>query len=172
VSSQRPSASGSTIDAFSIRVGRVVAWLTLVMVLLTSVIVVLRYAFEAGFIWLQESLTWIHALVFMLGAAYTLQRDEHVRVDIFYRKMGPKRRAWVDAIGVLSFVFPLCGFFLYECYDYVAASWSIGEVSVNAGGLPYPFVPLLKTILLLMPVAVALQGLSLLLASIRRIRDS
>lgn len=165
------SNSQSGIDAFSIRVGHAMAWLTLVMVLVTSIIVVMRYAFEFGVIWLQEALSWIHAVVFMLGAAYTLQRDEHVRVDIFYRKMSTKRRAWVDAIGVSLFLFPLCGFFLYECYDYVAASWSMREVSVNAGGLPYPFVPLLKTILLVMPVAVALQGLSLLLSSIRRIRS-
>lgn len=168
--SNNESGTVSHIDAFSIRTGNAVAWLTLIMVLVTTIIVVLRYAFEFGFIWLQEALTWLHAVVFMLGAAYTLQREEHVRVDIFYCKMSARRRAWVNAIGVVLFVFPLCGFFLYECYDYVAASWSIGEVSVNAGGLPYPFVPLLKTILLVMPVAVALQGLSLLLASVRQIR--
>lgn len=168
--SNKESSVASRIDMFSNRVGNAVAWLTLVMVLVTVVIVVLRYAFEFGVIWLQESLTWIHAVVFMLGAAYALQREEHVRVDIFYRKMSTKRRAWVNALGVVIFVFPLCAFFLYECYDYVAASWSIGEVSVNAGGLPYPFVPLLKSILLAMPVAVALQGLSLLLVSLRQIR--
>lgn len=168
--SKHASGTVSRIDAFSNRVGNAVAWLTLVMVLVTCVIVVLRYAFESGFIWLQESLTWLHAVVFMLGAAYALQREDHVRVDIFYRKMSAKRRAWVNAFGVVVFVFPLCAFFLYECYDYVAASWSIGEVSINAGGLPYPFVPLLKSILLVMPVAVALQGLSLLLASLRQIR--
>jgi TRAP-type mannitol/chloroaromatic compound transport system permease small subunit len=168
----KQSAVESGIDALSVRIGNAVAWLTLVMVLVTSVIVVMRYAFEFGFIWLQEGVTWIHAVVFMLGAAYALQRDEHVRVDVFYQKMSPKQRGWVDAAGVILFLFPLCGFFLYECYDYVAVSWSIREVSVNAGGLRYPFVPLLKSVLLLMPIAVAVQGLSLLLASIRRIRGT
>jgi TRAP-type mannitol/chloroaromatic compound transport system permease small subunit len=168
----RQSGIESGIDAFSVRVGNAVAWLTLVMVLATSVIVVMRYAFGFGIIWLQEGVTWIHAVVFMLGAAYALQRDEHVRVDVFYRSMSPKQRGWVDAIGVSLFLLPLCGFFVYECYDYVALSWSIREVSVNAGGLPYPFVPLLKSVLLLMPVAVAVQGFSLLLASIRRIRSA
>ena len=146
------------LDAFSIRVGHAVSWLTLLMVLVTFVIVVLRYVFGTGLIWLQESLTWMHAAVFMLGAAYTLQQEEHVRVDIFYRKMSDKQRAWVNLLGVLIFVFPMCAFFVYESIDYVAASWSIREVSRNSGGLPYPAVPLLKSVLVIMPVAVALQG--------------
>lgn len=158
------------IDAFNRVTGNAVAWLTLAMVLVTSLVVAMRYLLEFGVIWLQESVTWMHGLVFMLGAAYTLQRDEHVRVDIFYRNMSEKRRALVDALGVLLFVFPLCGFMLYESFAYVVASWSIREVSVNAGGLPYPFVPLVKSALLAMPVAVALQGLAMLLASLVRIR--
>ena len=141
------------------------------MVLVTFVIVVLRYVFGTGQIWLQESLTWMHAVVFMLGAAYTLQQEEHVRVDIFYRKMSDKRRAWVNLLGVLVFIFPMCGFFIYASIDYVVAAWSIGEVSRNSGGLPYPFIPLLKSALLVMPSMVALQGLSLLLHSAQTIRE-
>lgn len=150
--------------------GHAIAWLTLLMVLATVVIVILRYVFDAGEIWLQESVTWMHAAVFMLGAAYTLQRDEHVRVDIFYRGLGPRGRGWVDCLGVLLFLLPTCVFLFIASWDYVAASWSIREVSRDAGGLAYPFVPLLKSILLLMPVAVALQGMSLFLVSLRRIR--
>ncbi len=159
------------LDSISIGVGRAVSWLTLLMVIVTFIIVVLRYVFDTGFIWLQESLTWMHAVVFMLGAAYTLQQEQHVRVDIFYRKMSDKRRAWVDFLGVLVFIFPMCAFFVYTSMDYVAASWSIREVSRNSGGLPYPFVPLLKSVLVIMPVAVALQGLSLLLRSTQIIRE-
>lgn len=159
------------LDAFSIRVGHAISWLTLLMVLVTFVIVVMRYVFDTGLIWLQESLTWMHAAVFMLGAAYTLQQEEHVRVDIFYRKMSDRRRAWVNLLGVLIFVFPMCAFFVYESIDYVAASWSIGEVSRNSGGLPYPAVPLLKSVLVIMPVAVALQGLALLLRAMQVIRE-
>lgn len=158
------------IDALNRAVGNAVAWLTLAMVLVTTLIVVLRYVFEFGVIWLQESVTWMHAVVFMLGAAYTLQRDEHVRVDVFYRRLDARRRALVDAAGVLLFVLPLCGWIVYESWDYVRTSWMIAEVSVNAGGLPYPFVPLLKTLLLLMPGLVALQGIALLLASLIRLR--
>ena len=160
----------TVIDALNRVTGNVVAWLTLAMVLVTSLSVAMRYMFEFGVIWLQESVTWMHAVVFMLGAAYTLQRDEHVRVDIFYRKMSPARRGLVDALGVILFVFPLCGYMLYESWGYVVASWSIREISVNSGGLPYPFVPLIKTALLIMPVAIALQGLSLLISSLLRMR--
>ena len=160
------------IDGVNRVTGNVVAWLTLAMVLVTSLVVAMRYLFGFGVIWLQESVTFMHAVVFMLGAAYALQRDEHVRVDIFYRNMSDRRRAVVDAFGVLLFVFPLCGFILYESFDYVVASWSVGEVSVNAGGLPYPFVPLVKSTLLAMPIAVALQGMAMLLASLLRFRSA
>lgn len=160
----------SRLDALSDATGRAAAWLTLMMVLLTVVIVILRYVFDAGFIWLQESLTWMHAAVFMLGAAYTLQQDEHVRVDIFYRKMTPKRQAWVNLLGVLLFIFPVCGFLLVESWDYVRAAWRLSEVSRDSGGLPYPAIPLMKSLLLLMPLAVLLQGLAMLLRAIGRIR--
>lgn len=159
----------SALDALNRIIGQAVAWLTLAMVLVTTVIVVLRYAFEFGAIWLQESLTWMHAVVFMLGAAYTLERDEHVRVDICYRRMSERGRALVDAAGVLLFVLPLCGWIAYESWGYVATSWAMGEVSVNAGGLPYPFVPLSKSLLLLLPLLVALQAVSMLLVSLMRL---
>lgn len=158
------------IDRFSIATGHIASWLTLLMVALVFVIVVMRYVFDSGMIWVQETLTWMHAVVFMLGAAYTLQQDEHVRVDIFYRDMSERRRAIVNICGVFLFIFPLCGFFIWSAWDYVAASWSIGEVSRNAGGLPFPFVPLLKSALLVMPLAVALQGVSMLLRSASQLK--
>jgi TRAP-type mannitol/chloroaromatic compound transport system permease small subunit len=106
----------------------------------------------------------------MAGAAYTMQQDQHVRVDIFYRDMSDRRRAWVNLLGVTFFVFPMCAFFVWTAWDFVAASWSVGEVSRNTGGLPFPSVPLLKSMLIVMPLAVALQGLSWLLRSISGIR--
>ena len=140
------------------------------MVLVTFVVVVMRYVFDAGFIWLQESVIWMHAVVFMLGAAYTLRDEEHVRVDVFYRAMSPRRRAWVDLIGVLIFLFPLCGFLALNTWDFVLQSWSVREASREPGGLPYPFIPILKSVILLMPVTVSLQGLSLFLRSLRTVR--
>jgi len=160
------------LDRFSIRTGQAAAWLTLVMVLVTLVIVVLRYAFDVGFIWLQESLTWMHAAVFMIGAAYTLQQEEHVRVDVFYRTMSVRRQALVNALGVLLFLLPFCIYLAYEAWDYVGRAWGSHEISRDAGGLPYPAVPLLKSVLLLMPVTLALQGVSLLLRSASRLRGN
>lgn len=158
------------IDRISTILGKAASWLTLFMVLVTFIVVVMRYVFDAGLIWLQESVTWMHAVVFMVGAAYTLQQEEHVRVDVFYRTMNARRRAWVDATGVIVFVWPLCLLLAWKSYDFVAASWGLKEASRESGGLSYPLVPLLKTVLLVMPAAVALQGASLFMRSLRTLR--
>ena len=163
--------SQNLFDRISSAGGKVTAWLTLLMVIFTAVIVVMRYAFDAGLIWLQESVVWMHAAVFMLGAAYTLLHEEHVRVDIFYRRMSARRRAITDLIGVIVFLLPLCGFLAYSAYDFAAASWSIREISREPGGLAYPMIPVLKSIVVLMPVAVALQGVSLMLRSLAALRN-
>ncbi len=159
------------LDRFSEISGQLTAWLTLLMVVVTFVVVVMRYLFDAGFIWMQESVVWMHAFVFMVGAAYTLQRDEHVRVDIFYREMSDKGRAWIDLLGVLIFLLPLCIFLALKAWGFVAFSWALAEMSRESGGLPYPLLPLLKTILVLMPTAVGLQGVSLALKSLKTITD-
>ncbi|MDH3490779.1 MAG: TRAP transporter small permease subunit [Gammaproteobacteria bacterium] len=158
-------------DKISSTTGKASAWLTLFMVIVTFVIVVMRYVFDAGLIWLQESVIWMHAVVFMMGAAYTLQHEDHVRVDVFYRTMSVRRRAWIDLLGVIIFLFPLCAFLAWKSFDFVAASWGLHEASRESGGLPYPLIPLLKTVLLLMPIALALQGSSLLLRSLKTLRQ-
>ena len=165
-----PEPRTGLLDQISIIMGKAASWLTVVMVLVTFVIVVMRYVFDAGLIWLQESVIWMHATVFMLGAAYTLQQEDHVRVDVFYRTMSDTRRAWVDLVGVILFLWPLCFFLGWTSIDFVAASWNIHEASRESGGLPYPLIPLLKTVLLLMPFTVALQGASLLLRSLKILR--
>ena len=141
------------------------------MVLVTCVVVVLRYVFDIGFIWLQESVTWMHAVVFMLGAAYTLQRDEHVRVDVFYREVDARRKAIIDIVGVIVFLLPLCVYLGWASSDFVAASWKLREASRESGGLPYPMVPLLKSVLILMPVTLGLQGIALLMRSAAIVRE-
>ncbi|MDH3419376.1 MAG: TRAP transporter small permease subunit [Gammaproteobacteria bacterium] len=135
------------LERFGELTGAVIAWLTILMVLGTFIVVVLRYAFDLGWISMQESITWMHAAVFMLGAAYTLKQDEHVRVDIFYRRMQHKRRALVDLIGTLVFLLPVSIFLAMSSWDYVVTSWVIQESSREAGGLPYPFVPILKSLI-------------------------
>jgi TRAP-type mannitol/chloroaromatic compound transport system permease small subunit len=148
--------------------GRAVAWLTLLMTLLTFFVVVMRYGFNQGWIWLQESVTYLHAAVFMVAAAWTLQTDDHVRVDIFYRDRSPRYRAAVNLAGTLLFLVPFGILMLAVGWDYVAASWSTHEVSREAGGLPA--VWLLKSLILVLPALLLLQAWVTALASIRQLR--
>jgi len=159
------------LDRIARFTGKATSWLTLLMVLVTVVIVVMRYVFDAGMIWMQESVTWMHAAVFMLGAAYTLQHEDHVRVDIFYRRMSGRQRALVDLVGVIAFLLPICGFLAYSSYGFAAAAWSIHEITREPGGLPYPAIPLLKTVVIVMPLLLALQGLSMLRRSLAVLRQ-
>ena len=148
------------LERFADFTGAAIAWLTVLMVLGTFVVVVLRYAFDLGWIAMQESITWMHAAVFMLGAAYTLKEDEHVRVDIFYRRLPGKRRAFVDLVGTLVFLLPMAIFLMSSSWDYVVTSWAIQESSREAGGLPYPFVPILKSLIPATALLLAVQGLA------------
>lgn len=160
------------IDRFNIQVGRAIAWLTSVMVLLTFFIVSLRYVFDSGWIWLQELVNWMHAAVFMLAAAYTLARDEHVRVDIFYRAFSPHKKAIVDAAGVLFLLLPFSLFLIISSWDYVAVSWAVRESSREAGGLVFPLVPLLKCFIPVMAIMLSLQAISLLCRAIINMSSS
>ncbi|MDH5179883.1 MAG: TRAP transporter small permease subunit [Gammaproteobacteria bacterium] len=158
------------LEAISEKTGQLVAWLTLAMVVLTFIVVVLRYAFNTGWIGMQELITYLHAFVFMLGAAYTLKHEGHVRVDIFYRKMSPRRQALVDFLGCLLLLFPVCLFILWSSWEYVFSSWKLLEGSPEADGLPLVFV--LKTAILLMAVLLLLQGLAQLLRALLQLQES
>ena len=151
----------NALDLVNDWVGRIAAWLALAMVLTMFLVVLLRYAFDMGSIAMQESVTYMHATLFMLGAAYTLQQNGHVRVDIFYQGFSRKGRAWVDLLGTALLLLPVCIFILISSWDYVGNSWAVREASREAGGLPGVY--LLKTLLLIMPVLMLLQGLIWLL---------
>ncbi|MCW8829505.1 MAG: TRAP transporter small permease subunit [Gammaproteobacteria bacterium] len=152
------------LDLLSEWSGRLIAWLTLGMVAVTFAVVVLRYLFDIGWIALQESVTYMHALVFMLGAAYTLRHDGHVRVDIFYQRFGPRGKAWVDLFGTLLLLLPVTLFIAWASWDYVSSAWALKEGSPEAGGIPGVY--LLKTAIPLMALLLTLQGLSLALRSL------
>jgi len=157
------------LERINVIIGRGVAWLTLVMVLTTFIIVVMRYLFDSGWIWLQESITWMHAAVFMLAAAYTLAREEHVRVDIFYRRFSVRGQALVDAAGTIFLLIPVAVFIIIVSWDYVMISWEIHETSREAGGLIYPFPSILKSLIPLMSLMLLLQGVVLLSRAMQRI---
>ena len=134
------------------------------MVAITFVVVVLRYAFDIGWIAMQESVSYMHAIVFMLGAAYTLKHNAHVRVDIIYQRCSDKTRAWIDCIGTLLLLMPVTGFIIWSSWGYVADSWAIQEGSRNSGGLPGVY--LLKTSILLMAGLLILQSVALFLQNL------
>ncbi|MCW4630234.1 MULTISPECIES: TRAP transporter small permease subunit [Marinomonas] len=151
-------------EAISHYTGKFVAWFTLAMMLLTCFIVLLRYGFGIGSTALQESVLYLHAMVFMLGAAYTLKDDEHVRVDVFYRGFSVTKKAWVNIIGGVFFLLPFTLYTAYLSLDYVSASWRVMETSAEPGGLP--FVYLLKTLIPIMMVSLILQGTADILKNI------
>ena len=158
------------LDRFADITGRVVAWLTLAMGLITFTVVVQRYLFNSCSIALHESIIYLHAFVFMLGAAWTLKEDGHVRVDIFYGKMQPRTRAWINLLGSLLLLLPVCVFILYSSLGYVAQSWSIREGSQETGGLDAVY--LLKTAIPVMAGLLLLQGCATVLKSILAIRGN
>ena len=146
------------LDAFTEATGRWLAWLALGMAAVTAFVVLLRYGFNIGSIAAQEAVTYMHGALFMLGAAFTLKHGGHVRVDIFYRRFTPRTQAWINSLGAIVFLLPVCLFILGVSWNYVAESWAIREVSPEPGGIPAVF--LLKTLLLLLPVNLVLQGVA------------
>lgn len=155
------------IDKLNEWIGRAVAWLMLAMVLVMCAVVLLRYGFGIGSIKLQESVTWMHGLGFMLGAAYALKHDAHVRVDVLYARWSPRRRAWVDLLGSLLLLWPVALLLLAASWPYVLSSWRTLEASSQVGGLPGLFlfksaIPLAAVLLLLQGLAQGLKALAVI----------
>ena len=153
----------SAIEKFTEVTGRFISWATVTMVILVVLVVITRYFLGLGSIALQESVTYLHCLVFMMGFAFTLKHDGHVRVDIFYRGFSPRFKAIVNLIGGLLFLIPFCLLIFFISWDYVLASWVIRETSAENNGLP--FIYLLKTLMLLMPATLVLQGIAEIIRS-------
>jgi TRAP-type mannitol/chloroaromatic compound transport system permease small subunit len=148
-------------------VGQLISWLSLFMVLITFVIVVLRYGFNTGYIAMQESVIYLYAISFLLGISYTFQSDQHVRVDIFYNKMSFKQKSWVNLLGIIFLLLPMAGFIFCTSWGYVLSSWQVMEESGEAGGLP--FVYLLKSNILLMAVLLGIEGIAQLLINLQNL---
>lgn len=171
VTSENPlSGIANYIDKVNKALCRGVAYTTIVMVLLTFAIVALRKGADMGWIALQESVMYFHALVFMVGSAFALQCDAHVRVDVFYRQFAPTKKAWVNIIGCLLLLGPTCAVILFYSLPYVTESWRLLESSKEAGGLP--LVYLLKSLIPLAAVLLLLQGISEVIKNIQLIQQS
>lgn len=177
----------SLLDTITERCGHLVSWLVLVLIILTLAVAVPRYLLSNDWFlslhlfyldWesirtiysryvnaLGDSVQYVHAIIFMVGVSYALKQGDHVRIDIVYRKLKPRERAWVNIICYLTLFFPLFIFLLVMSTPYVMNSWNVLESSARPGGLP--FIYLLKTFLLIMPAMMILQGIAQLLRNMQ-----
>ena len=138
---------------------RAAAYCALLMMMAQVFSVIARYVFSYGLISIQESVIYGHSVMFLLGAAFVLRMNEHVRVDIFYDMFSPRVRHAVDLIGLVFFVVPVSVLILWVATPYVLRSWETLEGSRQAGGIPAIF--LLKTAILIFAVSVMGQALAL-----------
>ncbi len=151
------------IDRLNQVLGATVAWLTLIMVLEQFAIVVMRYVFGVGYIYMQESIVYMHGILFLLGAGFTLLHNGHVRVDLIYREAPERQKALTDLLGSLLLLIPVMILILWVSYPYVEISWSVLEGSKETSGIPGIF--LLKTMILVFAVLMLLQGISMAIHS-------
>lgn len=161
------AALADRIDRLTAAIGRTAAWLSLAIVAIQFVVVLLRYLFGTGSIWLSETIIYAHAGLFMLTAAWTLREEGHVRVDIFYSQAAPHRKAMIDLVGALTLLMPFAVALGLLSLPYVMRSWSTLERSRETSGLPLVF--LLKTLIPVFALLLFLQGLSQALRAAARI---
>jgi TRAP-type mannitol/chloroaromatic compound transport system permease small subunit len=147
-----------SIERLTVAVGRAASWCTLAIVLLGFAVVLMRYALGFGSIWLQETIIYAHAALFLLAAAWTLKEGGHVRVDVFYATATPRTKALVDLCGALFLLLPFAVALFWFSLPYVMRSWAILERSPETSGLPLVF--LLKTLIPVFAVLLALQGVA------------
>jgi TRAP-type mannitol/chloroaromatic compound transport system permease small subunit len=152
------------LDSFSEMTGKICSWFVALMVLVTCLVVVMRYGLDMGSVFLQDVVLYLHGGLFLLGAAFALKRGAHVRVDIFYRNFSTSKKALVDLLGNLIFLQPICWTILLYSWGYVEFSWRIMEVSPEPDGLPFVYIQ--KSLLIVVAILLALQSISEILKSL------
>jgi TRAP-type mannitol/chloroaromatic compound transport system permease small subunit len=152
------TALADRIDRLNTAIGRAASWCALAIVLIGFAVVLMRYVLGVGSIWLQESILYAHAALFLLAAAWTLKEDGHVRVDVFYASAALRTKAWIDLLGALFLLLPFTLAIIYFSLPYVERSWAILERSRETSGLPLVF--LLKTLIPAFALLLALQGVA------------
>lgn len=158
------------LDAVNRLVGSVVRWFALAMMLLQFLVVLLRYVFGVSDIALNESVLYLHAALFMLGAGYTLLVDGHVRVDIFYASASPRSRSIIDICGHLFLLIPSMLVIFYWSWPSVRNSWAVLEGPISVGGIPASF--LLKSLIPAFCILLVVQSLSCLLRNLASLGDT
>ena len=137
--------------------GRFFARLIPVLLILVMIVVIGRYFFGIGRVDIQELALYVHALIFLGCAGWAYSEDEHVRVDILYRNASPEYKKLVNSLGILFFLLPTIGVLSYYAIDFVAASWSVKEISTEPGGLNFVYIQ--KSFIFLFPIVLALAGI-------------
>lgn len=151
-------------------IGNIFSWLALAIVLVCFTVVVQRYLFSTTFLWMQDLYIWLNGAMFTAVAGFALLRNDHVRVDIFYRPASTRTKAIIDIIGVCLFLLPFCWIVYTYGFTFVQRSWRIYEASANPGGMPGLFV--LKSFILVFATLIALQGIAMVLRSILVLRHA
>lgn len=151
-------------NSFTRLAGRGAMWFVLVMALVQFLVVILRYVFGLSFIWMQESITYMHGAVFLLAAGYALMTDDHVRVDIFYRGASARIKAWINLYGTYLLLAPVCLLLLWAASPYIYASWAATEGSNESSGVQLLF--LLKSFIPTFGVLMLLAGFDLAMRAV------
>ena len=157
----------NALDNFSESTGKICSWFVLLMVLITCLVVVMRYGLNMGSVLLQDIVLYLHGALFLLCSAFALKRQSHVRVDVFYRDFSPKRKAVIDLLGNLFFLQPMCWLVLFYSWRYVGWSWRIMERSPDPLGLPFVYIQ--KSLLISLCVLLLMQSASEIIKSIKNI---
>lgn len=156
------------INQFTEKTGQWVSWISLVLVALIGLDVLLRYVFNWSSSANQELEWHLFATLFLLGSAYALKHDKHVRVDVFYSRFSDTKKAWINLIGTIIFLIPFCLVVIQTSIPFAVDAWKISESSPEPGGLPHRFlvkstIPLGALLLLIQAIAEGLSALSTIL---------
>lgn len=167
------NSSLNIVERISEKIGAITSWLAIILVIVVCYDVVARYLFNTSSVAIQELEWHIFAVLFLLGATYTLKHDKHVRVDIFYSRMSIKNKAWINLLGVLFFLIPFCSIVFVTSLGFVANSFNVLESSPDPGGLPARYMlkavlPLSFLFLLAQGIAIAIKSLLILFPSFKK----
>ncbi len=158
------------LDRFIVLTGKGIRWLTSLLVLIICSDVIFRYAFNFSKTWIIDLEWWLFSIIFLIGAAYTLREDKHVRVDIFYSRLSETKQAWINMIGTTVLLIPWCILIIVKSYHYALNSWVIREGSPDPGGLPGRYV--IKSVICIAFILLIIQAILLLIENGKIIRKS
>ena len=156
---------------FAIRwIGEKSSYINVILVLIICIDVFMRYVLNTTQTWVIELEWHLFALIFLLGASYTLQEDQHVRVDLWYADRSAKTKAWINLTGTILFLVPWCLILIHSSFNYATNSWMMCEGSPNPGGLPARYI--IKYCMTLGFVLLLLQGIAVIYRSASTIFSS